>query len=60
MERLQALDRLQRTFAAVVRQRLEDEAARQGWPLPDPLSLHLWLYAEGFSGPTLTDLDHFE
>lgn len=60
MERLRALARLQRTLAAVALRRGFAEASRAGWPLPERLALHLWLYAEGLVGPTIVDSEDFE
>lgn len=60
MRRSQALAQLQRTLVQVARQRSQAEAAREGWPLPERLALHLWLYAEGLAGPTIVDREDFE
>jgi hypothetical protein len=53
VERTRVLTRLRQTLAAVARQRRSEEAAREGWPLPASLRLHLWLYGQGLVPPTI-------
>ena len=55
VERSRCLARLRLTVAAVAQRRWAEEAARAGWPLPDGLRLHLWLYALGLAAPTNPD-----
>lgn len=49
------LQSLMRTLVEVARVRAQREAERAGWPLPTDLVAHLWLYAQGLSGPTRPD-----
>ncbi len=57
MERAAPLTRLITVMAAVGRQRALEEAAGAGWPLPDSVAVHLWLYSNGWFSPTPPEHD---
>jgi hypothetical protein len=52
MERGLLVARLTWLLGVAFRQRLLDDARRRGWPLPQGLAVHLWLYACGLAPPS--------